>query len=116
MFREANQLAELTKKLNDDINSFLSPWIQDNPDRGILFTSSASTNQLYRFVKSLPYVHHITDFSVALDDPKVTIDDVGPDGLIVPASYHNINVVETSQYKNEDDSGIRIGKNFYVTV
>ena len=118
VFSALNHDAALAKRLNDDINNFLSPWIKDNPIQGIVFTSAGSANQLYSFVKSQEYIRHVRDFKVTLDDPKVNINDVLPQALIICAPQHIINVNASkpdTDSSTDTNNGIRIGENFYIT-
>jgi hypothetical protein len=113
VFLETNQNVLLLSRLNTDINHFLSPWLQGQQTKTLLFNSSASAQALYSFIRSLPYVKGVSNFQVVLDS-GASLDDLGPEVLVVPALRHAIQVAALGSDASDDDA-LCVGKNFYIT-
>lgn len=110
-FTTSNEDEALSKRLNSDLQNFLSPWIKDNPVKATLITSDLRS-KLYQFVKSLPYVKLINDFTCT---PEIV--NQSPQALLISAKQHLINrIVKVANGPKEELSNeMRIGESFFIT-
>ncbi|MEZ4429522.1 MAG: baseplate J/gp47 family protein [Nannocystaceae bacterium] len=107
--------------LNDELSRFLSPWAYDDAAE-IVIGDRIYANSVINFVDRRPYVDYVADIKLFTSDdgrdyvyaqPSAQRDVEGyyvtprrPDGVLVAARQHQIDVITELQYSAELFSGI----------
>lgn len=80
------------QQLQDDLISFLSPWVND-PEKGIQFGGTVHKSQVIAYIESLDYVDYITDFVMLHDEVVVDsgiIETTSTASILVSAPEHKV--------------------------
>ncbi len=109
-------------QLNDEINRFLSPWAYEE-GADIIIGGKIYANSIINFIDQRPYVDYIVemklfssmngvDFKLALPDKKegYAVSADRPDGVLVAAQKHEIDMISEDGYEQESFSGINYMK------
>lgn len=112
-------------RLNHDIRKFISPWLY-NADADVKMESKTYLSEILNFIKKLPYVSHVTSFSVLhfytyfdkkegewetrVNDSAVQrieyIKGSQPGSILISAPEHEITVLENKVYDSATQTGI----------
>ncbi|WP_235299097.1 hypothetical protein [Portibacter marinus] len=118
-FIENMNNGQTMERLVQDINHFISPWINDDK-KEIVIGGSINENVIQNFIKGLDYVKFLTKFSIihiieedglyklhdtAMETDIVSIIKARPWGVLLPDSEHEIEMVE---YEEEEPPQQRV--------
>lgn len=113
------------KRLNEELNRFLSPWAYDE-GADIVIGDRIYANSIINFIDGRDYVDYVADFKLYTIDEKtgsVTRHDGDhvpaptPDSVLVAGREHVFHVISKAEYPLEDLTGINymtIGLDFIV--
>ncbi|MDD1606909.1 MAG: baseplate J/gp47 family protein [Methylococcaceae bacterium] len=118
------------RQLNEDLNEFLAPWAF-NANSDIVIGGSIYANAIINFIERLDYVDYLARFKLfSSEDGSIfkpvleTPDSDGylvqagrPDGVLVAAHEHEIDLITEARFVNENFTGInymRIELDFIV--
>ncbi len=110
------------QRLNEDLNRFLSPWAYE-AGAEIVIGGRIYANVLINFLEERPYVDYVAqiklfrsddghNFSLILPDPDegYWVSSDRPDGVLVAAPEHEIDLITDAGYNEEDFIGINYMK------
>ncbi|MGZ8157294.1 MAG: baseplate J/gp47 family protein [Methylobacter sp.] len=115
------------KKLNEDVNRFLSPWAYEQ-GKDVVIGGKIYANAIIDFIERCAYVDYVAHFKLFLDRkndgrfkpvPKPVIsDDAGgyavtanrPDAVLVAARSHEIDLITEINYGEQTFTGINYMK------
>lgn len=133
-FREEGGGGHLLKKLNRELTSYISPWIDDS-EADIVFGEALNLTDLNGFIHSRPYIQYVTGLSVLkiseinnnLYDLADTSRYTGHSSRLTPARpwsvmvsdcNHEIEILESRKRKGPEHAGIGnlgLGDDFIIT-
>jgi len=92
VFRPGKDPVLYLQQLQEDLISFLSPWVKD-PDKGIQFGGTVHKSQVISFIESLDYIDYITNFSMLHQGNPVDsgmIETSSAASILVSAPEHGV--------------------------
>ena len=117
-FREMGNEGYYIRRLNDELNRFLSPWAYGGGD-DIIVGGRIYANSIIDFLDRRPYVDYVSHLMLFTSDdgrtfrrvhPSETegffVDTTRPDGVLVAARQHEIDLVSETGYEEDDFLGI----------
>lgn len=105
------------KRLNEELNRFLSPWAYEE-GADLVIGGSVYANSIIDFLEERDYVDYIAEFKLFTSEdegktfnPVVETDDYhagarGADGVLVAAREHQFDVISHADYRVEGFTGI----------
>ena len=118
------------RKLNEDLNKFLAPWAYDTSS-DIVIGGSIYANAIINYIDNLKYVDYLAQFRLfssedgsnfklvleTSDSDGYRVQAGRPDGVLVAAHEHEIDLITEARFVNENFTGInymRIELDFIV--
>jgi hypothetical protein len=117
------------RRLNEELNRFLSPWAYDE-GADLVIGGSVYANSIIDFIDRRDYVEYLAEFKLFTQPdpsgPFVPLPETEgyhasarrPDGVLVAAQEHQFDVITDARFRIEDFSGInymRIELDFRVS-
>jgi hypothetical protein len=106
------------QQLNSDLNRFLSPWAY-NIDGDIVIGGRIYANVIVNFIEERPYVDFVAEIRLFKSENGRTftavqragtrgywVEPTDPDGVLVAARQHEIDIITEAGYEAEDFKGI----------
>ena len=135
LFNVAQNQGHLLKRLNHDINHYLSPWVNDG--QGIRFGWIIRQKEIESFIRDLPYIEDVSRFSLisilqtielpqsyrlrntekpsklqqnihAAYEKKHDLQSTVPWSLVLPMTKHFIEVINERDMSNRDPISVGI--------
>ncbi len=112
------------QQLNDELNRFLSPWAYDEGG-DIVIGGRIYANVIINFIEERPYVDFVAEIRLFKSEKPIRptgtqgywVEPDNPDGVLVAARRHEIDIITEAGYEEENFKGInymRIELDFVV--
>ncbi|MEZ4731473.1 MAG: baseplate J/gp47 family protein [Caldilineaceae bacterium] len=121
-FHPAYQTGYAKQLLNEELNRFLAPWAYDE-GADIVIGGRIYANVIINFMEERPYVDYVAQiklfasedgrpFTLAQPDPDAGywVETTRPDGILVAARHHEIDLISEVDYSEADFTGINYMK------
>jgi len=120
-------------RLNEDLRSYLTPWLWDRNGDGSVFGSSVFVSRISSYIQGLPYIDFVSGLSViktwndrgmmGLSDSRRNpnpeeIKALYPWSILVSADEHDLTVMRKENYVKPEQRGIGnmlIGSDFIIS-
>jgi hypothetical protein len=121
-FHRGKDEGSYKKRLNEELNRFLSPWAYEE-GANLIFGGKIYANSIVNFVDQRPYVDFVAALSFFISEDGKTFHPVRvpesegyhvaakrPDGVLVAAGEHEIDLISEAGYEAEEFIGINYMK------
>jgi hypothetical protein len=117
-FRPGKDEGFYMKRLNEELNRFLSPWAYEE-GADLIFGGKIYANSIINFVDQRPYVDFVAQLQFFLSEDGKTFSPIPlsgsegyyvaaglPDGVLVAAREHEIDLISEAGYEAKEFTGI----------